>query len=88
MKSPLERIFVEIKNPDGTNGFRKATPEEIEERKERYIKIATLRELTRELQDELDNLVMNCDCLLFFDTEGLPYDSRACAVCGASKGLI
>lgn len=39
-------------------------------------------------QTKLKELRASCKHEAFYDTEGLPYDIRTCAICGAHLGLV
>ncbi len=82
------KLFVEIKEPDGTNSFRPVTKAERRRAVIRRAHLAKLHIEAKRIEKEIASLKARCDHAAFYDTPGFGYDVRTCYACGAGLGLI
>lgn len=81
------KLFVEVKKEGGSEN-RKPSEEELQIHKRLLNKIELRRDKIRKLKEELDALEKTCKHIISVDIAGWPYDSRFCATCGMSQGLV
>ena len=66
---------------------QKFTKEQLQLRRDLITLVGKIAEGEQAYRD-MQELRKNCPHTVFNDTPGFPYDSRSCAVCGASMGLL
>lgn len=81
-------VFVEEKTSSCSSEPRVPKEEELKGVLTKRMAIRALKRDIEQKQVRLDALIENCDHKICYDSEGYPYDTRACFICETGMGAI